>query len=88
LTGRPPIVDLTEVNRGNKGKGIVSKILGIPEDSPVSFAEAGKMLYDNSDVMRRLRAAFMIAPCRNFQPGVDYGKQQHGAAAKLQKGLR
>jgi len=84
----PGVLDLTELSRGNKGKGVWSKKLGIPKDDPVSFEEAGRMLMENEQVLTALRHRFGIKIFPEFQPGVDYRRQRGLEKRKIKEKLR
>jgi len=85
MDGTPQILDLREVSRGAKGKGVWSKTLGIPAEAPVSFSEAGAILTENKNVMRRLRQVYCVRHGTPFQPGVDYRIQRNAAKRKVVK---
>jgi RecA/RadA recombinase len=68
------IVDLVRVSRGSLGPGVYSKQLGIPKDAPVSFEEAGEILYQNEEVVTRLRRLFGIHNVVLYHSGDDYSK--------------
>lgn len=54
---------------------VVSKALGISEDSPASFDEAGAILLSRDDILAELRRVCGVAEIKVFQPGVDYDSQ-------------
>jgi RecA/RadA recombinase len=77
------IVDLQE-HTSNLGKTVSSKALGIPEDKPVSYSEAGKLLHARPDLLRKLRNELGILDRAVFKPGLDYAKQVEAAVAAEQ----
>jgi len=84
----PGVLDLHRHDLGNKGKGVWSRTLGIPETDPVPFAEAGAILSDNVEVMTALRHRFGIKIFREFEPGTDYRETRGTTKKKIREKLR
>ena len=85
---RREIVDLRVVSRGDKGKGVYSKVLGIPKSDPQPYFTAGKAIMDDVDVLTQLRRAFGVKMRRQFTPGVNYRKQIAEEKRKIAEKLR
>lgn len=71
---RRQVDDLAELKevKSSKGQKVWCKELGIPEKSPVIFAEAGQRLEANHDLIRQIQNVLCIRPRVRFTPGEDY----------------
>lgn len=54
--------------------GVYSDALGITKEEPMTYAQAGKVLHENVDVMNRLKKALYIKPISVFTAGNDYAQ--------------
>jgi len=67
------------------GKKVSSKRLGISKENPVSFYEAGLLVYQDETLMRDLRRVFGVKARKEFEVGVDYRKQLGDEKRKIGK---
>lgn len=77
------VVDLRTKSQG--GKRVWSKTLSIPEDDPVPYSVAGKMLEDRADLITELHKILGVREYTIFKNGVDYGQQLKQAIVATEK---
>jgi RecA/RadA recombinase len=65
-----------------------SRALGIPEDSPVYYRQAGSMLDQRTDLLMQMYPILGITPRRPFQPGIDYRELLATAEAQAGEAAR
>lgn len=77
------IVDLKCKSAG--GKRVSSKVLGIPDDDPVPYAVAGKILESRQDLITALHKVLGVREYSIFKPGIDYGQQLKDAIVAVER---
>lgn len=78
------IIDLRVANKSRRE--VWSSVLGIPQNAPVHYRQAGAMLEQRVDLLERIYPILAITPRYPFTPGVDYRtamaeSREHGVAA-------
>lgn len=77
------LMEVCDIHVVDKSKKLIwSEALGVPRSSPVTFSEAGELLEDNPEILRRLYPLLHIREMQEFQPGVEYRKQLEEAKQK------
>lgn len=69
--------------KAQKGKFVHSSRLGIPKDSPVSYAEAGALIHKDEELMEELRDQLGIMRFREISHEFDYVKERAKLRAEL-----
>lgn len=73
LEKRKAVKAILDLNKGTGKEACVwSEALGIPEMEPLSLHEAGKVLHNNKEVMRKLQGYFITTDSIAFTAGTDY----------------
>lgn len=79
------ILDMHIVSKANSPTWVWSPPLGIPEDAPVPFKEAGKRLLENEQMLRALQDELGIRRCPIYRGGMDYKEAVAQCIAERQR---
>lgn len=77
------IMDICDINlKGKTTKKIWSKALGIPDNAPVDYEEAGAILETRQDLMAQIHEHLGVIERPVFNPSVDYEEQKQIVARR------
>jgi RecA/RadA recombinase len=84
---RKAIAEVVDINPV-RGHQIWSEALGIPEDDPVDYHTAGRLIDYDPDIRQRLRAVIGIEPMNHFRPYVPLREIYETASPVTDDALR